>query len=223
MSLSSEIILIFSLSGLLAFVGGYMLGSAPFGLLLSKVFGYGDIRNIGSGNIGATNVLRTGNPILALVTLILDGGKGAMAVGLTILALSESSPLSIPCLLAGIAAVLGHNFPIWLRFKGGKGVATTIGLYFVAYWPLGVFVCFSWAVIAGISRISSLSALVSMALAPIFIAFYPFPFLPLDAADRPKLLAFTILLGGLCWLRHRDNIRRLMKGQETRIGQQTKK
>ena len=186
-----------------AIVGGYLLGSIPFGLVLVRLAGLGDIRAIGSGNIGATNVLRTGRKGLALATLLLDGGKGAIAVLLARFLLSDEI---VP--LAGFAAVLGHNFPIWLNFKGGKGVATTIGTLMAASWPVGVACCFTWLVVAGLFRISSLSALVALALSPIF-AFY--------FADW-TFAAMALGMAILGFIRHHQNIRRLLKGEEPKIG-----
>ena len=185
---------------------GYLLGSIPFGLLLTRAAGMGDIRAIGSGNIGATNVLRTGHKGLAFGTLILDGGKGALAV-LLVKAFfgAEAVPLA---LIAGAAAVVGHNFPIWLHFKGGKGVATTFGLMIAAAPVVGVMVCLTWFAIAVIFRISSLAALVGLALAPIYA---------LVMGRFDEAIAFAVL-GLLGWIRHAANVRRLLKGDEPRIG-----
>ena len=189
-----------------ALMGGYLLGSVPFGLLLTRLAGIGDIRSIGSGNIGATNVLRTGRKGLALGTLILDGGKGALAV-LVVRALlgHEAVPLA---LAAGGAAVLGHNFPVWLRFKGGKGVATTLGLMIAAAPVVGIMACLTWLTVAVIFRISSLAALVALALAPAFA---------LMTGRFAEAITFAAL-GLLGWVRHGANLRRLLKGQEPRIG-----
>lgn len=189
-----------------AIVAGYFLGSIPFGLLLTRLAGAGDIRAIGSGNIGATNVLRTGRKGLAFCTLILDGSKGAAAV-LLVNALigADASALA---LIAGGAAVLGHNFPIWLRFKGGKGVATTLGLMIAAAPVVGVMACLTWFAIAVIFRLSSLAALVALALAPIYA-------LAMGRVDEAIAFAGLGLLG---WVRHATNLRRLLKGEEPRIG-----
>ncbi|MSO73496.1 MAG: glycerol-3-phosphate 1-O-acyltransferase [Rhodospirillaceae bacterium] len=189
-----------------AIVAGYFLGSIPFGLFLTRLAGAGDIRAIGSGNIGATNVLRTGRKGLAFCTLILDGGKGAAAI-LVVNALVGGSTSAL-ALIAGGAAVLGHNFPIWLRFKGGKGVATTLGLMIAAMPVVGVMACLTWFAIAVVFRLSSLAALVALALAPIYA-------LALGRTDQA--IAFTGL-GLLGWVRHATNLRRLLKGEEPRIG-----
>lgn len=189
-----------------AIVAGYFLGSIPFGLFLTRLAGAGDIRAIGSGNIGATNVLRTGRKGLAFCTLILDGGKGAASI-LVVNALVGGSTSAL-ALIAGGAAVLGHNFPIWLRFKGGKGVATTLGLMIAAMPVVGVMACLTWFAIAVVFRLSSLAALVALALAPIYA-------LALGRTDQA--IAFTGL-GLLGWVRHATNLRRLLKGEEPRIG-----
>lgn len=186
----------------LAILGAYLLGSIPFGLLLSSLAGLGDIRRIGSGNIGATNVLRTGNKPLALLTLLLDGGKGALAV---LIAGAVSPSLA---LTAGFAAFLGHLYPVWLKFKGGKGVATFLGLLLALAWPLGVVCALVWLVIALVFRYSSLSALVAALAAPIYSAIW---------IDGPFAL-FCGMLAILIFWRHRTNIARLLKGEEARIG-----
>jgi acyl phosphate:glycerol-3-phosphate acyltransferase len=178
---------------------GYLLGSIPFGLLLTRAAGLGDIRRIGSGNIGATNVLRTGNKGLAAATVLLDGGKGAVAVLLAAWFASHEAVL-----WAGIGAVLGHAFPVWLRFRGGKAVATSFGVLIAAAWPFGICAGAIWLVVAGLARISSLAALVSFAAAPII------------AAVLVKLA--LVILVVVC-ARHHENIRRLLAGSEPRIGQ----
>ncbi|MBF0324656.1 MAG: glycerol-3-phosphate 1-O-acyltransferase PlsY [Alphaproteobacteria bacterium] len=188
----------------LAALGGYLLGSIPFGLVLTMAAGLGDIRAIGSGNIGATNVLRTGRKGLALATLLLDGGKGAIAA-LAALYLAGEQAL----LVAGFAAVLGHNFPIWLGFKGGKGVATTLGTLIAASPFAGLGACLVWLVVARIFKISSLSALVALAAAPVMAYF-------LSGPDHAAMAAGLAVLG---FIRHHANIRRLLKGEEPRIGQ----
>lgn len=187
---------------IIAYALAYLIGSIPFGLVLTRLAGYGDIRAIGSGNIGATNVLRTGNKPLAAATLVLDSGKGAAAV------------LALPLLLGGLpivigfAAILGHCFPVWLKFKGGKGVATAIGTLLAAVPYTGLAVCALWLAMALAFRISSLAALTAMALAPA-VTFYVYG--PLPAAVN-ALIAILVIY------RHKENIRRLLKGAEPRIG-----
>lgn len=188
-----------------AAVLGYLLGSVPFGLLLTKAAGLGDIRAIGSGNIGATNVLRTGRKGLALATLLLDGGKGAIAV---LIATALTRDPTVP-LIAGVAAVLGHNFPVWLKFKGGKGVATTLGMMLAAAPVVGAAACLTWALVAALFRYSSLAALVALALAPLYAE--------LVVHDHRVALAF-LALAALGWFRHRANLARLKKAQEPKIG-----
>jgi acyl phosphate:glycerol-3-phosphate acyltransferase len=187
-----------------AFLLGYLLGSIPFGLVLTRLAGLGDIRRIGSGNIGATNVLRTGNKTLAAATLLLDGLKGAVAVLLAV----QFGP-GDALLAAGIGAVLGHAFPLWLSFKGGKTVATSYGVLIAAAWPVGLCAGAVWLIMAGLSRISSLAALVSFALAPVFAA------LLADATIVKLALAIAVVV----FVRHHTNIRRLIAGIEPRIGQ----
>jgi glycerol-3-phosphate acyltransferase PlsY len=186
-----------------AAVGGYLLGSVPFGLVLTRLAGLGDIRQIGSGNIGATNVLRTGRKGLALATLLLDGGKGAIAVGLVWILLGREL---VP--VAGFAAVLGHNFPVWLGFKGGKGVATTIGTLLAAAWPVGLACIGAWLVSAALFRISSLSALIALAASPGFALYLAGP-------EYALMCAGLAVMG---FYRHKANIIRLIRGEEPRIG-----
>lgn len=186
----------------IAVVLGYLLGSIPFGLVLTRMAGLGDIRKIGSGNIGATNVLRTGNKGLALATLILDGGKGAAAV---LLAQYVDPSLAV---FAGGGAMLGHLFPIWLKFKGGKGVATSLGTLLAVNWMVGLAAILTWLVVAFIFRYSSLSALLSMAASPVYAFF-------LGDLRQAILAAF---LAVLVWIRHHENIGRLLKGEEPKIG-----
>ena len=200
--------------GTLALVaaGGYLLGSIPFGVILTRLVTGEDVRSIGSGNIGATNVLRTGRKDLALATLILDAGKGAAAY----LAAQALFP-GVPALaaIAGGAAFLGHLFPVWLGFKGGKGVATFFGLLLAAAWPLGLLAGATWLVIAALLRMSSLAALLASAAAPIY-ALLPLALLGLPASAPVAALAlFTAVL---IWIRHHENIARLLKGTEPRIG-----
>jgi glycerol-3-phosphate acyltransferase PlsY len=187
---------------LLVAVGGYLLGSIPFGLILSELAGYGDIRRTGSGNIGATNVLRTGNKALALATLVLDGGKGAVA------ALAATRWGEGASLIAATAAVFGHNFPVWLRFRGGKGVATTLGVLLALAWPAGLLACGVWLATAAAFRFSSLAALAALASAPLLM---------LWLADAPRAIVAG-LLALLGFARHRANIRRLLRGDEPKIG-----
>lgn len=192
-------------------VGGYLLGSIPFGVVLTRAAGAGDVRNIGSGNIGATNVLRTGRKDLALATLVLDAGKGAAAL----LIARTLFGSEVAGAIAGGAAFLGHLFPVWLGFKGGKGVATFFGLLLAAAWPLGLLAGATWIVVAALFRISSLSALVASAATPAY-ALLPVAALGLPAPHAILLLAvFTAVL---IWIRHADNIGRLLKGAEPRIG-----
>ena len=180
----------------------YLLGSIPFGILVSKVFGLGNLRDIGSGNIGATNVLRTGNKLAALITLILDGLKGVLVVVVARF-ISEDAAIT-----ASIFVIIGHIYPVWLRFSGGKGVATFIGAILALSFVTGLLVCFIWIIIALIFRYSSLSAIVSSASAPIGIfLFY----------DNEALLV-TLFMTVLIWYRHKDNIRRLIDGSEAKIG-----
>ena len=188
------------------FVGlviGYLLGSIPFGLLLTRLVGLGDIRAIGSGNIGATNVLRTGNRPLAAATLVLDGLKGTAAV---LIGGWIGGPTV--AMLAAFAAFLGHLFPVWLRFKGGKGVSTYIGLLAGLFWPAAMLFCVVWLATAFATRISSASALLASLVTPIVLFF---------VADKPVALLFVIL-SVVLWWRHADNIRRLAAGTETKIG-----
>jgi glycerol-3-phosphate acyltransferase PlsY len=204
-----------SLSPLLiaaAIVGGYLLGSIPFGVLVMKAAGAGDPRAIGSGNIGATNVLRSGRRDLAAATLLGDGGKGAVAVLIAWLA-TRDGPKDAQALLTALAAgaaFLGHLFPVWLGFKGGKGVATFFGTLLAAAWPVGLAAGATWIVMAFLFRMSSLAALTAAALAPIF-ALYLF--------DRPyPIIAMALFMAVLIFVRHQENIRRLLKGEEPRIG-----
>jgi len=192
------------LNGLLGFIGGYFFGAIPFGLVLCFMAGYGDIRKIGSGNIGATNVLRTGNKPLAALTLILDSSKGAVVVLLALWLGDKHAMFG-----AALGAVLGHNFPVWLKFKGGKGVATTFGTFLALSWPVGVMCCVAWLVTALIKKISSLAALVALAWAPIFAV----------TIGDPKQLHLIGLISLIGWIRHKDNITRLWNGTEPKIGQ----
>ena len=187
---------------LAAVIVGYLCGSVPFGLILAKAAGLGDVRAIGSGNIGATNVLRTGNKRIAALTLLCDGLKGLVPV-LLLKYIGDEQAATI----AGMAAMLGHIFPVWLGFRGGKGVATSIGVLFGLYWPLGLLFIAVWLVVALLFRISSLAALVASALSPIFAA----------ALGRYEILPPVVLIGAIIWLMHRANIRRLVNRQEPTI------
>jgi glycerol-3-phosphate acyltransferase PlsY len=188
---------------LLAALGGYLLGSVPFGVLVTRALGLGDLRQIGSGNIGATNVLRTGNKVAALATLILDGGKGAAAV-LIARALAADDAAQV----AGLAAFLGHLYPVWLGFRGGKGVATFLGTVLALAWPVGLAACATWLVTALVSRYSSLSALVAAALAMVWTVLL----------GQGKLVFLIMILATLIFSRHLPNIERLRAGTEPKIG-----
>ena len=185
---------------------GYLMGSVPYGLLLTRLAGLGDIRAVGSGNIGATNVLRTGNKKLAAATLLLDGLKGFFAVLLVKLFLHHG------ILVAGLAAVLGHLFPVWLGFKGGKGVATGLGVFYGFAWPLGLLCCVIWLLVAFTLRYSSLSALMAFAVAPVAALFLKGPL----AAEA------VIIISTLVYWKHKSNIQRLIRGEEPRIGKKAK-
>jgi glycerol-3-phosphate acyltransferase PlsY len=186
----------------LAFAFGYLLGSIPFGVLLTRATGGPDLRTIGSGNIGATNVLRTGRKGLAATTLLCDMLKGTVAV----LAAMRYGPDA--ALAAGLGAFLGHLFPVWLKFKGGKGVATYIGLLIGLHWPAALIFCAIWLAVAAASRYSSLAALIASALTP----------LGLWLLGRPEVAALFLLLTTLLWVMHRANIARLLNGSEGKIG-----
>ena len=183
----------------------YLLGSIPFGVVITRMLGLGDLRQIGSGNIGATNVLRTGNKGAAAATLLLDAAKGGVAV-LIARALTGAEDAAQ---IAALCAFLGHLFPIWLGFKGGKGVATFLGTLIALAWPVGLAACATWAVTAAITRISSLSALVAAAAS----SFWLFAF------GEGRMLALVVALTALVYLRHAANIARLQAGTEPKIGQ----
>ena len=192
---------------------GYLLGSIPFGLVLAWAGGYGDIRKIGSGNIGATNVLRTGNKPLALATLLLDGGKGAIAV----LIGARFGPDT--AVLAGGGAMLGHAFPIWLKFKGGKAVATALGTLLAISWPVSLASGLTWLLTAALFRYSSLSGIVAISLAPVYAWLLTgFPIAGTYWSD-PQRTQLALFIAVLVVLRHHQNIRRLLKGEEPKIGQ----
>ena len=188
---------------LLAFAVGYLCGSIPFGLILTGLAGSGDIRNVGSGNIGATNVLRTGRKSLAAATLLGDMLKGTAAV--LIMNWFDGTDAA---LVAGLGAVLGHMFPVWLRFKGGKGVATYIGVLIAISWPIAVAFGAIWAAVAALTRYSSLSGLIASAAMPVLLWVY---------VDRKSALLFVVLTT-LIWFRHSANISRLWAGTEPKIG-----
>lgn len=177
----------------------YLLGSIPFGLLLTKYAGLGDVRKIGSGNIGATNVLRTGNKKIAAATLFLDIAKGAVAV-----LVAKYTGIYIAMILASVAVVLGHIFPIWLEFKGGKGVATALAVYWFAYWPLGLFASVCWLVMFYVGRISSLSSVAAMGLTPVIAMTF----------GGGWMFLLSLVIGGVVIYRHKENIMRLLRGEE---------
>ncbi|MHA1539324.1 MAG: glycerol-3-phosphate 1-O-acyltransferase PlsY [Alphaproteobacteria bacterium] len=188
---------------------GYLLGAIPFGIFLTRLCGLGDLRKIGSGNIGATNVLRTGNKKVALLTMILDGAKGAVAV-CVVRYFYQDLPyefLEALVVLAGFAAVLGHVFPVWLKFKGGKGVATTFGTLLAVEWQIGLVAIALWLLTAFITKYSSLAALVAFSCA-IVISFF---------GGAPATFLLTVCLTALIFLRHIENIKRLLKGDEGKI------
>ena len=182
---------------------GYLFGSVPFGLLITKAFGLGNLREIGSGNIGATNVLRTGSKGAAAATLVLDAAKGAVAVLLARGMAGEDAAQ-----IAALAAFIGHCYPAWLGFKGGKGVATFLGLMLGLAWPVGLLACGVWLATAAISRISSLSALIAAAWSPLVCL----------VIGQGQIFILTLILSGLILWRHRANISRLKAGTEPRIG-----
>jgi len=187
---------------LVAFLGGYLAGSVPFGLILSRLAGHGDIRKIGSGNIGATNVLRTGNKRLAAATVLLDMGKGALAVWLARRWGADAS------VVAASGAVIGHLFPIWLGFKGGKGVATALGVLLALSWQAGLLACATWLAVAALTRYSSLAGLIALAAAPAYLYLY----------SGRREVQFAAGLAILLWARHSANIARLLSGAEPKIG-----
>lgn len=186
-----------------AFAGGYLLGSIPFGLILAKLFGLGDLRQIGSGNIGATNVLRAGSKGLAALTLLLDAAKGTVAV---LLAASWGENAAM---LAGLGAFLGHLFPVWLGFRGGKGVATYLGVLLGLYWPAAAAFAAIWLIVAFATRYSSLAALAASGASVLMLAL----------TGQWRLAALFLLLTVLLYVRHATNIGRLTRGEEARIGE----
>ncbi len=190
------------IEAIIAFMGGYALGAIPFAFLVTKLFGLGDIREVGSGNVGATNVLRTGNKLAAALTLIGDVGKGVVAV------LLAKYFGDIPAMAAALGAFTGHIFPVWLNFKGGKGVATCAGIIAALSWPVALIAAATWLLVAVVTRISSLSALVAAAATPVYMAIF----------DKWQFAVGTAVLAALVFVTHRENIRRLLAGQEPRIG-----
>lgn len=201
---------------LLCALGGYLLGSIPFGLVLTRMAGYGDIRKIGSGNIGATNVLRTGNKTLALLTLILDAFKAGFAAWLAYKCVPATDYVFfglftqlnvVASLIAGSLGVLGHNFPVWLKFKGGKGVASAFGFILVTNWQLALLAFGVWLIMAFLFHYSSLAALTAAVSVPIFSFFLV----------EPVYAIFYSLIAALVIIRHHTNIRRLIKGEESKI------
>ncbi len=187
----------------LSLVFGYLLGSIPFGLIFAWLAGAGDVRKIGSGNIGATNVLRTGKRWAAIATLVFDAGKGAAAV-----LIAAAFYGQIGAVFAGLGAFLGHLFPVWLGFKGGKGGATALGVALVLSWPAALAAAGTWLLVAVISRISSFATLTTALLAPLYMYFF----------SGPLTALLAIILGVLMFIMHRANIARLLSGTEPRIG-----
>ena len=183
---------------------GYLAGSIPFGILISKVLGLGDLRKIGSGNIGATNVLRTGNKLAALLTLLFDFSKGLCTVLIARQFLGEDAVQ-----VSAASALMGHCFPIWLRFRGGKGVATFLGATIALSFIIGIICCFVWLFVAVVRKISSLASLTSSASAPIAAIFL----------NHPNTILLLVLLMSIVFFRHKQNIDRIIKGVEPKIGQ----
>jgi glycerol-3-phosphate acyltransferase PlsY len=181
----------------------YLLGSVPFGMILARIMGLGNLREIGSGNIGATNVLRTGNKLAAFLTLLFDAGKGGVAV-LIAGALFGGTAAQI----AALCAFLGHLFPVWLKFRGGKGVATFLGIVLALNFWAGFAACMTWLAAALVTRISSMGALAASLSAPLWL--YVF--------GLPQAIFLTLLLAILVWIRHHENIKRILNGQESKIG-----
>ena len=180
----------------------YLIGSIPFGIIISKIMGLGNLRNIGSGNIGATNVLRTGNKLAAILTLIFDLLKGAISVIITYYIFNDTTAQ-----IAALSSFLGHCFPIWLKFKGGKGVATFIGISLALYWPAGILICLTWVLTAFLSRISSLSALISSLSSILWVWIL----------GVPSAIFVMTVLTILIWFRHIENIKRIIKNTEPKI------
>lgn len=185
-------------------IAAYLFGAVPFGIVMARLFGLGDLRQIGSGNIGATNVLRAGNKLAAFLTLVLDAGKAGIAV-----LIANSFVGWDAAQLAGLAAFVGHCYPVYLRFAGGKGVATFFGLLFALAWPVGLAAGATWLAIAGVFRMSSLAALVTAVLAPVWMT----------VLGYPSLIGLGLILAVLIVWRHRSNITRILAGTESKIGQ----
>ena len=191
---------------LLALAAGYLIGSIPFGLVFTRLAGLGDIRTIGSGNIGATNVLRTGNKFVAAATLLADALKGTFAVFIAWTFFGETISM-----IAGIGAFLGHLFPVWLKFRGGKGAATYLGVFLGLFWPAAVAFCVSWLIVAALFRYSSLSAIVATLVVPLYLYF----------SGNIHILQVAVPMTILIFITHRSNILRLLAGTESRIGAKT--
>ncbi len=192
-----------------AVIGGYLLGSISWGLIFCKLADKPDPRTIGSGNVGTTNVLRAGGKIVALFTLLFDSGKGAVAVILSMLFLDDSNI----AMISGLMVIIGHNFPVWLGFNGGKGVATTLGIYIALSPIIGAIACLTWLLVFLLFRYSSLAALVALVIAPISIyGLYDFSIL-----DSLYFMVFALVLSILCCLMHRQNIMRLIRREEPKI------
>ena len=182
---------------------GYLAGSIPFGILISKILGLGDLRKVGSGNIGATNVLRTGNKLAAFLTLLFDFSKGICAVLIVRQYLGEDAVQ-----ISAFSALAGHCFPIWLKFRGGKGVATFLGVTLALFFIAGIICCFVWLLVALIKKMSSLASLTSSASAPIAAIFL----------NQPNAIILLVLMVGIVFFRHKQNIDRIIKGVEPKIG-----
>lgn len=191
---------------ILTAVLAYLLGSVPFGIVITRAMGLGDLRQIGSGNIGATNVLRTGNKRAALATLVLDAAKGGVAVLIARWLMAEDAGQ-----VAGLCAFLGHLFPVWLRFRGGKGVATFLGILLALSWQVGLAVCATWAVSAAITRTSSIAALIAAATTAVWMITF----------DDGHFLLLALILTMLIYVRHSENLKRIKAGTEPRIGSKT--
>jgi len=191
---------------ILTAVLAYLLGSVPFGIVITRAMGLGDLRQIGSGNIGATNVLRTGNQRAALATLILDAAKGGVAVLIARWLMAEDAGQ-----VAGLAAFLGHLFPVWLKFKGGKGVATFLGILLALSWQVGLAVCATWAIAAAVTRTSSIAALIAAATTAMWMIYF----------NDGHFLLLMLILTLLIYVRHSENLKRIKAGTEPRIGRKT--